>query len=422
MMRAAPNDARACLVTFGSSGDVHPMLALGQALRSRGRAVTLLSNPVFAPAAAAAGLDFIGVGEPRHYEDAVGHPKLWHPVDGLGVMWRYLLRPALAPTYDAIAALASNERLVLVASPVAMGARLAQERLGIPLVSVYTAATMLRSIEHPLTLAQWRVPRWLPRPAVRAAWALLDRVKLEPLVRPGLDAERARLGLPALQASVFGAWMHSPLAGVALFPAWFAAPAPDWPQQVQQGGFPLYDDPAATLSHSLQSFLDAGPAPVVFMPGTARQHADAFFQQAVRSCVAKGWRGVLLGQPGAQLAAQLPPSIHAAGYAPFAPLLGRARALVHHGGIGSSAQALRAGIPQLLVPQAYDQFDNAMRLEALGVAATIGWDATGLQSMPERLRQLLARPEVALACARWAARTEGRSARDLVVALVERFA
>jgi rhamnosyltransferase subunit B len=420
-MQAGSSPARACLVTFGSAGDVHPMLALGQALRARGRPVTLLSNPVFGPAAAAAGLDFIGIGEPRHYQEAVGHPKLWHPVDGLGVMWRYLLRPALPATYDAIAALAGNERVVLLASPVAMGARLAQERLGLPLVTVYTAATMLRSVHHPVTMAQWRVPAWVPRPARRAAWALLDRFKLEPLVRPSLDPLRARLGLPALRSSVFGEWVHSPLAGLTLFPAWFAAAAPDWPAQVRQGGFPLYDEPVQ-VSPALQAFLDAGPAPVVFMPGTARQDAGAFFQQAVRSCLANGCRGVLLGQAGAPLASPLPADIHLEGYAPFAPLLRRARALVHHGGIGSSAQALRSGIPQLLVPHAYDQFDNAMRLEALGVGATLAWHGQGLDAMPQRLRQLLADAEVASACARWSARTQGQAARDMAVRLVEQFA
>ena len=99
-----------------------------------------------------------------------------------------------------------------------------------------------------------------------------------------------------------------------------------------------------------------------------------------------------------------------------------ARALVHHGGIGSSAQALRAGIPQLVAPQAYDQYDNAMRLQALGVADVLPSGAAGLARMPHRLARLLDSPGVPAACARWAARTEARSARDAAVRLVEQFA
>src|SRR5688572_5739240 len=143
---------RVCLVTFGSAGDVHPMLALGKALRMRGHPVTLLTNPAFADAASATGLDFEPVGEERHYRETIGHPKLWHPIDGFGVMWRYLLRPALAPTYQRLAEIAAAGRSVVIASPLAMGARVAQEKLGIPLITAYTSATMLRTVKDPMTM------------------------------------------------------------------------------------------------------------------------------------------------------------------------------------------------------------------------------------------------------------------------------
>lgn len=421
-MTTSAGSARVCLVSFGSAGDVHPLLALGQALRARGRQVTLLSNPAFAAEAAQAGLEFAGAGSAAQLHETMCHPKLWHPVDGLGVLWRYLLRPALEPTYDALQALAARGPLVVVASPVAMGARLAQERLGVPLVTVYTAATMLRTVHDPMTLAQHRVPPWLPRPARSLAWKLLDRCKLEPLVRPALDALRGRLDLPPLRASVFGEWMHSPQAGLALFPAWFAPAAPDWPRQLVQAGFPLYDGTQAALSPSLLQWLTEGPPPVVFMPGTARHGGAAFFAAAVRSCVESGERGLLLGQVPAEILSALPQGIRAEHYAPFAALLPRARALVHHGGVGSSAQALRAGIPQLVAPQAYDQFDNGMRLQALGVAGVLPAGGAGLAAMPRQLQHLLQEGGVRAACAQWAPRTEGGSARDAVVRLVEGLA
>lgn len=414
---AAP---RVCLVSFGSAGDIHPLLALGQALRERGRAVTLLTNPAFAAQAAAAGLDFVPAGEEQQLRETIRHPKLWHPVDGFGVLWRYLLRPALQPTYERLQELAAAGPLVVAASPVAMGARLAQERLGLPLATLYTAATMLRTVHDPMTLARWRVPPWFPRAGRRAAWALLDRYKLEPLVRPALDELRARLALPPLRASVFGDWMHSPQAGLALFPGWFAAAAPDWPVQVVQAGFPLYDDaPAAALGAALEAWLAEGDAPVVFMPGTARHGAADFFAAAVRSCGQAGVRGLLLGDVPPALAASLPPQVRAEAYAPFGALLRRALALVHHGGIGSGAQALRAGVPQLLAPQAYDQFDNALRLQALGVAERLPPGTAGLQAMPQRLQRLLARPGIAAACAHWAARTEPQGARAAAVRVLE---
>ncbi|NML45531.1 glycosyltransferase family 1 protein [Ramlibacter sp. G-1-2-2] len=413
--------ARVCLVGFGSAGDIHPLLALGQALRERGRAVTFVSNPAFATEAAQAGLGFLPAGEAQHLQDTIRHPKLWHPVDGFGVMWRYLLRPALQPTYERLEQLAGQGPLVVVASPVAMGARVAQERLGIPLVTAYTAATMLRTVQDPMTLAHWRVPRWWPDAARRAAWALLDRYKLEPLVRPALDALRGRLGLEPLQGPVFGEWMHSPQAGLALFPQWFAPGAEDWPRQVVQAGFPLYDEGGGGLPEGLQEWLEEGTAPVVFMPGTARLGAEEFFAAALKACGEAGVRGLLLGDGAPRCAAELRTlqgDVRAERYAPFGALLARTRALVHHGGIGSCAQALRAGIPQLVVPQAYDQFDNAMRLEGLGV----GVQVRDVQEMPAQLRRLLASPSVTAACQRWSVRAEPQAARDAAVRVVEQLA
>lgn len=413
--------AHACLVGFGSAGDLHPLLALGRALRERGHEVTLLSTPLYAAHAAREGLGFIPVGDEQRYREGLVHPKLWHPIDGFGVMWRYLLRPAVEPTYERLAELAARRRVVVLASPVAFGARLAQERLGVPLVSLYTAATMLRTVHDPMTLAAWRVPTWFPRFGRHAAWELLDRFKLEPLVQPTLGPLRSRLGLPPLTQPVFGQWMHSPQAGLALFPDWFAPAQPDWPAQVVQAGFPLYDD-AAALDPDLDRFLADGEPPVVFMPGTARRGADDFFLAAVRCCEQQGLRGVLLGEVAPEIARDLDSSIRVQAYAPFAALLRRASALVHHGGIGSSAQALRAGIPQVVVPHAYDQFDNAMHLEHLGVGATVPPTEAGFDALPATLRQLLASGEARAACARWSARTQGQEARDAAVRLVEALA
>jgi rhamnosyltransferase subunit B len=417
----AASPVRVCLVALGSAGDVHPMLALGQGLQARGHAVTLLANPAWAELTKGAGIEFEAVGDPADYRATVEHPKLWHPVDGFGVMWRYLLRPALAPTYQRLAAIAQRGRCVVIASPVAMGARIAQEKLGLPLITAYTAATMLRTVHDPMTLAHWRVRPWVPRAVRRAAWALLDRYKLEPLVRPALDALRSELGLPALHEPVFGRWMHSPQAGVTLFPSWFAAAAPDWPAQVVEGGFTLYEGDARSVPPELEAFIDQGPAPVVFMPGTAAQAAAPFFRAAVQACAATGQRGLLLGAVPQDLKHQLPPTLLAGDYAPFAWLLPRARALVHHGGIGSSAQALRAGVPQLVVPQAYDQFDNAMRLERLGVGLTVAADAAGLQGMGRALARLLADPKFAYACMECAPLARPEPVQAAVATLVERL-
>lgn len=373
------------LVTMGSLGDVHPLVGLGKAMAARGHAVTLMTNPVFEQLAHDQGLGFQAVGTAEHQAQTLSHPKLWHSIDGLGVLWRYMLRPALWPTLHVLNTWrnqqVAGDRLLVVANPMAFGARLANEAWGLPLVSAYTAATMLRTSLPPMTLAQWSLPSGVPQWLPRLAWVALDRYKLQPLVLTALNELRVVLGLPELSDSVFGRWMHAPQGGLTLFPAWFAGLAPDWPVQVRQGDFPLFDE-AAPLDPGLLAFLDAGDPPVVVMPGTGQMHGAALFRAVARALPAMRMRGVLLGPVPVEVASLVQSSaLWCGSYQSFAQLLPRARALVHHAGVGSSAQALRAGTPQLLWPQAYDQFDNAWRLEQLGVAGRLASglpDADGL--------------------------------------------
>lgn len=379
-------------MTFGSAGDVHPLLALGQALQRRGHEVVLLSLPVFEAQAVEAGLRFVPVGRTEDYEQTLAHPKLWHAVDGLGVMWRYLLRPVMQPAYEALTRLVHEGVDALVAPPFVLAARVVSERWGTPLLSVYTAATMLRSTRWPVTVAAWRVPAGVPSWAVAGLWRVLDRVKLEPLVRQDVALLRGLAGLPPLpplQVPVFGEWMHSPDAGLALFPDWFAR-AGDWPARVRHAGFMLYEnDVAEGLPAHVDAFLQQGEAPLVFMPGTAQRFAADFYEAAMAACKALGRRGILLGPTAPTIDDG---QLCSAPYAPFSLLLGRALAVVHHGGVGTCAQALRAGVPQVVVPSAYDQFDNAMRLEHLGVGLSLPMARVNAQTLSAVVRSLLAQP------------------------------
>ena len=415
---------RVLLPTVGSAGDIHPFLAIGIAMQARGHQVEIMSNPLFADLVRQTGLDFFPVGTVEHCEAVYRSPKLWHPVHGFGVFWRRMARYAIEPVYQRIAhhaqTPAPGSRVVVMATPLMLGARLAQEKLKLPLVTAYTAATMLRSCAHPLTLAHWRVPRWVPRGACALAWRALDKWKLHPMVAADLPPWRARLGLPVLHQSVFGQWIHSPSVGVTLFPEWFAPASHDWPKQVKQAGFPLYDgDISQGLDAALLHFLGQGAPPIVFTPGSAMVRGHGFFEAAVRSCVALGVRGVLLTADTSQLPAALPQSVFHSAYAPFGSLLPRAAALVHHGGVGTTAQGLRAALPQLLTPRGFDQFDNAMRLELLGVSSAVPRQDMHFDSMTPLLRDLLGSARVASACKVAAARLEVNTAINTICDTLE---
>jgi UDP:flavonoid glycosyltransferase YjiC (YdhE family) len=90
--------------------------------------------------------------------------------------------------------------------------------------------------------------------------------------------------------------------------------------------------------------------------------AAGFFRAAVAACDALGARGLLVTKFAEAIPPRLPPQVRHCAFAPFRQLLRHCRAIVHHGGIGTTAAALEAGCPQLILPMAWDQPDNAARV------------------------------------------------------------
>lgn len=207
----------------------------------------------------------------------------------------------------------------------------------------------------------------MPSRVKRALWWMMDKGFYDPLFTQPFNRFRAKLGLPQVER-IFQSWIHEADCVVGLFTQWFAPPQSDWPSNVALTGFPLYDHGTQqALSSSISAFLEAGAPPVVFSAGTATATAGEFFKTSIAAAQQVGMRAIVLSHFSEQIPAQLPDNVLHAAYAPFGALLPRASVFVHHGGIGSTSQALRAGVPQLIRPVAYDQFDNAQRTVQLGV-------------------------------------------------------
>lgn len=196
-------------------------------------------------------------------------------------------------------------------------------------------------------------------------------------------------------------------------------------------GFPLYDQrEVSPLPPDLEAFLsgaeDDSDPPVVFAPGSGNRQAARFFAAAADACHRLGRRGLLLTPYSEQLPSRLPGGVRHAPYAPFSAVLPRSAALVHHGGIGTAAQALAAGTPQLVMPMAFDQPDNAIRLSRLGVARTLSPGRFSGPRVARRLEALLGSDAVARRAAHIARRFEGIDpiARtcDLIEAVARRAA
>lgn len=408
------------LVTIGSAGDLFPFLWMGRALRQRGHWVTLLGPIQHSPYAAAAGLDFHGLPADPGVLD---HPDLWHPTRGLSVVW-LATRPAMAQLPALVDELATDSQHVLLAHPLALPeADLCRHvRPSLRIASAYLAPSNLPTVHDPLLLGPWPVPRWVPHGARRWLWRKLAERFIDPVALPDLNAKRAALGLGPVHDLV-KYLMAIPDLSLALFPDWFAAPPPDWPQPLHQAGFPLYDPaPDAAPSAELRAFLDAGPPPVVFTPGTGNRQARAYFEAAAQAVNQLGLRAIFLTPHRDQIAPSLPPTICWQDYVPLNALLPHVAALVHHGGIGTTAEALRAGTPQLVVPLAHDQFDNAARVVALGAGTSLHAARVTPARMAAALRRVVGVEQVVRQCAQVAGRFAAPSPIDALCRRLEELA
>jgi UDP:flavonoid glycosyltransferase YjiC (YdhE family) len=405
----------------GSSGDVLPFIRLGIALKARGHDVTVITMGRYEPLARQAGLDFVEWLDPEAFKAAEDNPDLWHPTRGLIIGIR-TLEQGYRALLELVQARHVPGKTVLVAGSLNLGARLAHDLLGVPLATLLVQPAYIRSLYRSPRLPGLPTPNWTPRIWKRLVYFLSDALVLDRMAAPPVNALRAEAGLPAVR-SVLGHWWLSPQRVIGLFPHWFGQPQPDWPSQVRLTGFQLYDGLGAErVPAGLDEFLDDGKPPIVFTPGTLMRHPRQFFAEAVDACGRLGRRGLLLTRYRDQVPEPLPKGMRHFDYVPLSQVLPRSAALVSHGGIGTLSQALAAGKPQLVMPLAFDQFDNAARLERLGVSCTLRPRRFRGRTVAHRLARLLDNPAVRWACRAVASRLRNDEWEDATCQAVEELA
>ncbi|MCE3605046.1 glycosyltransferase [Massilia sp. P8910] len=401
------------VVTTGSAGDLFPFLRLALGLRARGHAVTVLAPDMHAELVRHSGLAF----HPMPADPAVlNDPDLWHPRRGFGVVWR-AMRAGMEAMRAFVAALPPDRPCTLLVHPLAVAhADLCRaERPGIRIVAGFLAPSNLRTVHDLPVLGPFPVPRWMPLALRRWMWRGVEVSAINPVVVPELNAAR-RLQGRAPVSSYMDEMYSAPDLSVTLFPEWLAARQPDWPSPLVCGDFPLYDPhPDAAIAPALAQFMRAGSAPLIVTHGTGNLQAGAFFASALAAAQRLGRRIVFLTPHRAQVPASLPPTAFWQDYCPLVALLPGAAALVHHGGVGTMAEAMRAGTPQLIVPMAYDQFDNAFRVTALHAGLTLKATRASARALGDSLERLLQSPEIHIGCAAVKARLAAGGSLDGVI-------
>ena len=395
-----------------------PFIAIGREMRARGHESVLFANPYFRDDVMAAGLQFVPIGAVEDYARLCDELSESNPMRALRRASAHFA-DTCPLYYRAMKAEVVAERTIAIGSSLLFASRLLRETDAVPCAVVHLSPCVFRPNLKPARL----VPNWIdadtPTPFKRAAWRLADTFTYNPYFTKPLNALRAELGLAPV-ADVLRSWIHEADCAVALFPEWFAARQTDWPADVVLTGFPLYDNADhSPLPESLVEFIESGPAPVAFCAGTANANARGFFETSAAACRVAGVRGVLISHFADQIPQQLPADVMRVAYAPFGALLPKLSAFVHHGAIGSTGQALRAGVPQLIRPVAYDQFDNSAHAAGLGVARELMPKQYSPRSVADALLRLMSDIPVRERCREVASRFAGgdptRAACDAIL-------
>lgn len=397
--------AKIVLATIGSLGDLHPFIAIGLALKARGHRTVLAVPLDHAAKVEAAGLEAVIV-LPSFAEIAAGldgsdEAIVQRVMRDPGFLVDKILVPGVSPSAHALEA--EIEGAALIAGSVFMfAAPIVAEKHGVPLVDVVLQPMSLLSAYDPPRTDEFRMMKHAPVGPVGAAWNRLIYAGARQVLRRryagAIDAVRIEFGLKPSPRAMLLDPGGDPVLTLCCYSPLFAPLPQDAPANAVATGFAMFDSESGApeaLDPALAAFLDAGPAPLVFTLGSFAVYAPGdFYATAAQVARKLGRRAVLLvgerGEPGAD------GDIFACRYAPHSALFPRAAAIVHHGGAGTTGQALRSGKPQLVVAHMGDQYDNAQRIQAMGVGLRLdarGFTAARAESAIRRLDAMAAEAE-----------------------------
>lgn len=370
--------AKIVLATMGSLGDLYPFVAIGLALKAIGHEPVIASHDVYRETVEHVDLRFHAMRPGK--QDVLDRTGL----DMAGLVLRatedpwFLLRDVYLPftpmMFDDVTAAAAGASAI-VAHNWAFGAIIAAEALDIPLARVALSPLFLQSAIRPSVTGN---APYLMEPRGRLGVAYnrvvreVVRRQLARKMRPA-DAFRRRLDLPAGDRDhVFDFGRPGTAERVlAIYSPALARLEEDHSGKAVLCGFPRLDPSGLPLPDGLKEYLRNGPEPVVFTLGSFVASAGLdFYRSGIAACRALGQRSVVIS--GEDQFDELQPLVQSdtflCSYAPHARLFPHARAIVHHGGIGTTGEAMRSGKPQLVIPFLGDQPDNCRRLVASGVA------------------------------------------------------
>lgn len=418
---------RCLITTIGSSGDINPYIAIGRELLARGHEVEMLVNPHYEARIRACGFAFRPLGTEAQLLNVLHHPDLARQNQSPLLIIRELIGETVDPTIAGVeASIREFKPDCIVRHHISLGSRWVAQREKIPCITgtlapIFWFSRKDPSVQYsfePENIPQWRsslrttIGRWVMR------W-LFDRPLNKARIRHGFKPER----------DLFFKEVTDTQALLGLWSPTFRAPAEDDPKTGTICGFSIYDrtHDNETPPAQVQAFLDECSAqnrkPIVFTLGTSIvHHHNGFYELATSVIEQLQVPAILLVGKDEYAPAKLPPMVRAFAYAPFSTLFPHASAVVHHGGVGTTAQALRSGVPTVIVPFVNDEYDNAARAARLGTSITLKAGQLSHKRLKDSLTALLTKPSYAQSASIVAGKMRSENGAATAADIIEREA
>jgi rhamnosyltransferase subunit B len=382
------------LATFGSYGDIQPFLWMGRDLREHGHELLFIANPFFAAVIAKDGFEFCPAGTEEDYHAAATPAattgnRFHDQGERIAASRRLFTSMFLNPSRDTFEIIRENRTndTVIIGHSYAYGARLAAEKFSIPFINICLSTYWLKAFAQPMNFST-RLQKF---GAAQTTKFIDGQLFTKPF-----NALRAEVGLTPM-AKASNRWMFEG-NNLCLFPQWLLDFKLEASISAGFAGFPIMKEPAGELPPAVEEFLQHHGKPVVFTPGSAVTDSAKFFSEALAALGILGKPGIFLCRSSVGIPENLPETVLYADFVPLGLLLGRCSAIVHHGGIGTAAQALASATPQLVCPRMDEQRENARVLTRLGVCQSLPYDKLESAAMAALLGRLTGEDAVQTRC------------------------
>jgi len=384
---------RIIMVTLGSVGDINPFIWMGRVLSKGGHQLIFLTNPFYEKLITSEGFEFHPIGTVDDYYIATTPAvttgnKFKDKGEGIKAVKRlfnYLYLKPSKDIYDIVTRLKTPDTLILNHFCV-YGAKIAAEKLKIRNININLSPHWLRTFMATDGFSALTVNKMVK---------IINSFTDNQLLKKTINNVRGELGLHPLKKSSVE-WMFEGI-NWSLFPDWLLKFKLSDSIYNDFVGFPESLKGESDLPDNVMNFLKTHEKPILFTPGTAFRNNGKFFKEAVFTLEKMSKPGIFLTKFKDVLPEKLPDNIIHAEYLPLEQLLDKCCAIVHHGGIGTCYEALKAGIPQVICYRMDEQRENSHAIKALGVSKELPFDCVDSKLLSESL-QLIHSNDVLAKC------------------------